>query len=63
MVGKNKMKDWKAAVRTWERSEFNKKEQPKKWQPRFDERNYTEAELNALIRDPIADVLKELEEL
>ena len=21
MVGKNKMKDWKAAVRTWERSE------------------------------------------
>lgn len=23
-VGKNKMKDWKACVRTWEKSEFNK---------------------------------------
>ena len=27
MIGKNKMKDWKAAVRTWERSE---KSRPKK---------------------------------
>ena len=26
-VGKNKMKDWKAAVRTWERNNFNKQEQ------------------------------------
>lgn len=24
MVGKNKMKDWRAAVRTWEKNEFNK---------------------------------------
>ena len=24
MIGKNKMKDWKAAVRTWERSEKNR---------------------------------------
>jgi hypothetical protein len=24
MVGKNKMKDWKAAVRTWEKNNFNK---------------------------------------
>lgn len=24
MIGKNKMKDWKAAVRTWERSEYNR---------------------------------------
>ena len=28
MIGKNKMKDWKAAVRTWERSE-NRKPQAK----------------------------------
>ena len=28
MVGKNKMKDWKAAVRTWERNGFDKKEEP-----------------------------------
>ena len=26
MVGKNKMKDWKASVRTWERSESDRKE-------------------------------------
>ena len=26
MVGKNKMKDWKAAVRTWERNNFNQPE-------------------------------------
>ena len=25
-VGKNQMKDWKAAVRTWERSELTEKE-------------------------------------
>ena len=24
MVGKNKMKDWKAAIRTWERRDKNK---------------------------------------
>ena len=32
MVGKNKMKDWKAAVRTWERSE------PKQGQGRMNAR-------------------------
>ena len=26
MVGKNKMKDWKAAVRTWEKNSYSKKE-------------------------------------
>ena len=26
MVGKNKMKDWKAAVRTWEKNDFSKKQ-------------------------------------
>jgi len=25
MVGKNKMKDWKAALRTWARRDFDKK--------------------------------------
>lgn len=29
LVGKNKMKDWKAAVRTWERNNFNIKQEPK----------------------------------
>jgi hypothetical protein len=26
MVGKNKMKDWKAAVRTWEKNQLSKKD-------------------------------------
>ena len=54
-VGKNKMKDWKAAVRTWERSEFNKK-----GQTRFEERSYTREELDAHIRDPLAEMMEEL---
>ena len=29
MVGKNKMKDWKAAIRTWERSGFSQQTQPR----------------------------------
>ena len=29
MVGKNKMKDWKAAVRTWEKRENSTSQQPK----------------------------------
>lgn len=28
MVGKTKMKDWRAAVRTWERNTFTNKEEP-----------------------------------
>lgn len=55
MVGRNKMKDWKATVRTWERSEFNKKGQPK-----FEERSYTREELDAHIRDPLAEMMEEL---
>jgi len=32
MIGKNKMKDWKAAVRTWEKNNFNKeKKEDKSW--------------------------------
>lgn len=27
MIGKNKMKDWKASVRTWERNEYNRKKE------------------------------------
>ena len=35
-VGKNKMKDWKAAVRTWEKNGYDKPasaDQKKPWQP------------------------------
>jgi hypothetical protein len=31
MIGKNKMKDWKAAVRTWEKKGAEKKEPKKKY--------------------------------
>lgn len=34
MIGKNKMKDWKAAIRTWERNQIkwnNEQKQEKKW--------------------------------
>ena len=54
MVGRNKMKDWKATVRTWERTQNNGKT------PKFEERNYTEAELNARIADPLAELLGEM---
>jgi hypothetical protein len=30
MVGSNKMKDWKAAVRTWEKKDGRRKEEPRK---------------------------------
>ena len=30
-VGKNKMKDWKAAIRTWERNSFAGQKQEQKW--------------------------------
>lgn len=38
MVGKNKMKDWKAAVRTWEQNNFDNKQSlpPKPTQPKPD---------------------------
>ena len=36
MVGKNKMKDWKACVRTWERRTIiNKKKSNKGWEDDF----------------------------
>lgn len=39
MVGKNKMKDWKASVRTWERRRSPKREDPL---PIYDDRNNPE---------------------
>lgn len=46
MVGKNKMKDWKAAVRNWERSSKQEAKPAKQNQfHNFDERNYDFDEL------------------
>ena len=53
MVGRTKMKDWKATVRTWERSEFSKKGQTK-----FDERSYTREELDSKIHDPLKELME-----
>lgn len=36
MIGKNKMKDWKAAVRTWERSDSKKGRMSARWQEHYD---------------------------
>nr|DAE07792.1 MAG TPA: helix-turn-helix domain protein [Siphoviridae sp. ct5kv15] len=33
MIGKNKMKDWKAAVRTWERKDATRQQEPTKLSP------------------------------
>lgn len=48
-VGKNKMKDWKAAVRTWEQRD---KEEPKKPGKALDysQRQYTESDIAAIER-------------
>lgn len=49
-VGKNKMKDWKAAVRTWEKRE-KERPQPKKNQSlEFAQRTYTDEQIRALER-------------
>lgn len=49
MVGKNKMKDWKAAVRTWEKRD-NEKPKPKNTALNYSQRQYTEEDIKALER-------------
>ncbi|MGE5631347.1 MAG: hypothetical protein ACM3TR_09660 [Caulobacteraceae bacterium] len=54
MVGKNKMKDWKAAVRTWEKSDSSNKP-PGKAKPintgNFDQRDYDDEFYNSLYKN------------
>ena len=47
MVGKNKMKDWKAAIRTWEQRD---KETPKKKDHGYMEREYSDDQISAIER-------------
>lgn len=49
MVGKTKMKDWKASVRTWE-LEDKKKSQQSQRQSDHKERVYSEDELNTIVK-------------
>ena len=48
-VGKNKMKDWKAAVRTWEKRE-KEKPKPKNTALNYSQRQYTEDDIKAIER-------------
>lgn len=48
MIGKNKMKDWKSAVRTWERS---RKDEEKKDKPKFGDYNQRSYDYDALLKD------------
>lgn len=47
-VGKNKMRDWKAAVRTWERNGYDKAQPTRAAQPKKNEYNDFMAQLAAL---------------
>lgn len=46
-VGRTPMKDWRASIRTWEKRDAEK-QSPKKSLSNFEQRNYTDEELNAL---------------
>lgn len=50
MIGKNKMKDWKAAVRTWEQRDREEPRKPKNQSLEFAQRTYTKDEIDALER-------------
>lgn len=54
-VGKNPMKDWKAAVRTWENNGYGGRGSPKKLQE-YGERTYTDEDFERLIHDPLKDI-------
>ena len=56
LIGKNKMKDWKAAVRTWEQ---RRKEGTA---AQYSERRETLEELRAKIADPLEEIMAQMEE-
>lgn len=49
MVGKNHMKDWKACVRTWEKSEKSEKKKGKNGFNNFDQREYSDDDLESML--------------
>lgn len=60
MVGRNKMKDWKAAVRTWEKNGYSTPGRPSKevGAHRYDQRQYTESQLDTGVNDLVAEALR-----
>jgi predicted phage replisome organizer len=67
MIGKNKMKDWKAAVRTWEDNAKNTKVTQKKTFDNFNGRKYETDYGDQFVEKPIPiqddDIKKALEEM
>ena len=62
-VGKNPMKEWKAAVRTWEKNGYDTPKitaRPSKevGAHRYDQRQYTESQLDAGTSDLVAEALR-----
>lgn len=56
-VGKNPMKDWKAAVRQWERNEFSSGRKPK--QQQMANKSYDIANIEALFASDLEDFVKD----
>ena len=48
MVGKNKMKDWKASMRTWEQKEKNNENLPKWFDKNVEKKNMTNDEIEEM---------------
>lgn len=64
MVGKNKMKDWKATVRYWEHSGYDSGQKTAKSvkvsAQNYTHRDYTEEELAGLTNNPLNRILEQL---
>lgn len=55
MVGKNRMKDWKAAVRTWERSATSKRQQTSKAAGQFNQLMHGDYDFAALEKELLGE--------
>ena len=51
MVGKNKMKDWKAAVRTWEQHNFDRKQKKQNPALKYEQKPINKDDFDALVVD------------
>lgn len=49
MVGKNKMKDWKAAVRTWEQHNFDRKQKKQNPALKYEQKPINQTDFDALV--------------
>lgn len=49
MIGKNKMKDWKAAVRTWEQHNFDRKQKKQNPALKYEQKPINQTDFDALV--------------